>query len=354
MKMKPNSKLADRSGQLESKASDHPGCADCMSAANPLKPGEVCPTCGDVWPKPTMSAARSGHSADERSQGTLVNTLDSMGQHGIAYIPTEERAIATALADLADELDTYMREAHAKALATATAAAPAVPRISTADRLLDNEWNIEPAEPRGEHPQTDQCGFDRNGSHSAGHYVCECGWETSVEIAAGQINQEPVIKGYWWCPNCKEELGWYHVTHQEKHEACGCDVDLLDSHEGLERELAAALADLANEKREHQITVNDALATHRELAAAKAEIARLEKADWEKGDDGRLHCPCCFAAKIKPVDLPLTEDQIQKIVSATSDLGGATKMAVRMMGDQAIAAITLARKLAELKPDAGA
>ena len=28
-----------------------------------------------------------------------------------------------------------------------------------------------------EHPHTDECGFDRNGSHNAGHYVCNCGWE---------------------------------------------------------------------------------------------------------------------------------------------------------------------------------
>ena len=26
------------------------------------------------------------------------------------------------------------------------------------------------------HIETDKCGFDRNGSHSAGHYVCDCGW----------------------------------------------------------------------------------------------------------------------------------------------------------------------------------
>lgn len=27
------------------------------------------------------------------------------------------------------------------------------------------------------HVATDECEFDRNGSHSAGHYVCMCGWE---------------------------------------------------------------------------------------------------------------------------------------------------------------------------------
>lgn len=30
------------------------------------------------------------------------------------------------------------------------------------------------------HKFTSQCGFDRNGSHNAGHYVCACGWEGSL------------------------------------------------------------------------------------------------------------------------------------------------------------------------------
>ena len=30
------------------------------------------------------------------------------------------------------------------------------------------------------HPHTDRCGFDRNGSHNAGHYVCMCGWEDAA------------------------------------------------------------------------------------------------------------------------------------------------------------------------------
>ena len=29
------------------------------------------------------------------------------------------------------------------------------------------------------HPNTDRCGFDRNGSINANHYVCMCGWEDS-------------------------------------------------------------------------------------------------------------------------------------------------------------------------------
>jgi hypothetical protein len=33
-----------------------------------------------------------------------------------------------------------------------------------------------------DHKETDQCGFDRNGSHNAGTYVCGCGW--GIEMAA--------------------------------------------------------------------------------------------------------------------------------------------------------------------------
>lgn len=36
------------------------------------------------------------------------------------------------------------------------------------------------------HPETLRCGYDRNASHSAGHYVCACGWqETPTEAQAG-------------------------------------------------------------------------------------------------------------------------------------------------------------------------
>jgi hypothetical protein len=31
----------------------------------------------------------------------------------------------------------------------------------------------------------------------------------------------PATDGYWWCQNCKNEIGAYHVTNQELHEDCG-------------------------------------------------------------------------------------------------------------------------------------
>jgi hypothetical protein len=48
-----------------------------------------------------------------------------------------------------------------------------------------------------EHKPTDECSYDRNGSHSAGHYVCACGWEDSsdaygMQAAAAPIEQAPL------------------------------------------------------------------------------------------------------------------------------------------------------------------
>ena len=37
-------------------------------------------------------------------------------------------------------------------------------------------YTIADSVPSTEHRQTDQCGFDRNSSHSEGRYVCHCGW----------------------------------------------------------------------------------------------------------------------------------------------------------------------------------
>lgn len=54
-------------------------------------------------------------------------------------------------------------------------------------------------------------------------------------------------EGFWWCPECKEEVGAYHVTNQERHEQCGSSVEYLqdrslaERNAQLERDLAAAL-----------------------------------------------------------------------------------------------------------------
>jgi hypothetical protein len=31
-------------------------------------------------------------------------------------------------------------------------------------------------------------------------------------------------QGYWFCPNCREEIGGYNVTYQELHDSCGYPV----------------------------------------------------------------------------------------------------------------------------------
>ncbi len=36
-----------------------------------------------------------------------------------------------------------------------------------------------------DHPQTDQCGFDKNASIEENCYVCECGWRSSIKSSAG-------------------------------------------------------------------------------------------------------------------------------------------------------------------------
>jgi hypothetical protein len=36
--------------------------------------------------------------------------------------------------------------------------------------------------------------------------------------------------GYWWCPNCREEVDSRNVTFQEKHENCGHSVDWIEEH----------------------------------------------------------------------------------------------------------------------------
>lgn len=61
-------------------------------------------------------------------------------------------------------------------------------------------------------------------------------------MSTEQNAAEPV--GYWWCQNCKEEVGSYHVTYQEKHESCGHTVEWIDPVESVS-ELTALREKLA-------------------------------------------------------------------------------------------------------------
>ena len=54
---------------------------------------------------------------------------------------------------------------------------------------------------------------------------------TLSALSAQQSQQEPTepvaTEGYWWCRNCKAEIGAYHVTYQECHEDCGHKVEWI-------------------------------------------------------------------------------------------------------------------------------
>lgn len=57
------------------------------------------------------------------------------------------------------------------------------------ERLAAKGMAMTDAKP-AKHVQTGRCGFDRNGSHSAGHYVCDCGWEDGDEDAMPPDNPD--------------------------------------------------------------------------------------------------------------------------------------------------------------------
>lgn len=63
-------------------------------------------------------------------------------------------------------------------------AAPYTPRdAEITDTILDvaKEAGFVQYRHVAPHPETTSCGFDRDGSHAAGHYVCKCGWPAHPE-----------------------------------------------------------------------------------------------------------------------------------------------------------------------------
>jgi len=48
---------------------------------------------------------------------------------------------------------------------------------------------------------------------------------TTPPAPAGVAGETP--SGFWWCANCKQEVGAHHVTYQERHEDCGHAVEGL-------------------------------------------------------------------------------------------------------------------------------
>ena len=57
------------------------------------------------------------------------------------------------------------------------------------------------------------------------------GIETERLYYSREDSTENMPEGYWFCPYCKEEVGGYHVTHQELHESCGMQVKWIESND---------------------------------------------------------------------------------------------------------------------------
>ncbi len=105
--------------------------------------------------------------------------------------------------------------------------------------------------------------------------------------------QTPEPAGYWWCPNCKEEIGAYHVTYQEKHESCGHSVEWITppTTESVEiggksvveqecpycnSELHSISARIAELERELQIERGESAESKSALEDQDEEVARLK------------------------------------------------------------------------------
>lgn len=74
------------------------------------------------------------------------------------------------------------------------------------DKRFNRQWDVAAPAPEAEHPATDQCGFDRNASHSAGVYVCACGWQ---EADAGEEIYKAIRR------ECDEKLARFSTRYIE-------------------------------------------------------------------------------------------------------------------------------------------
>ena len=121
------------------------------------------------------------------------------------------------------------------------------------------------------------------------------------------------MAGYWWCENCKEEVGGYHVTSSEMHEVCGHPVVVIEAGDQLdmmrtqlaarEAELAQAQGEIARLKRvacEQEVAID---AAEKRALKAELEIDRLTKGGCglpghttATGDEGTCYCLTCEQA----------------------------------------------------------
>ena len=89
----------------------------------------------------------------------------------------------------------------------------------------------------------------------------------------------PATDGYWWCQNCKAEVGAYHVTYQERHEDCGHPAEWIAPVSALaqakERGRQAGLREAAEICNRHEHAEDDFVCGgHNCLTIVTAEITR--------------------------------------------------------------------------------
>ena len=80
-------------------------------------------------------------------------------------------------------------------------------------------------------------------------------------------------ESYWWCPNCREEVDWYHVTYQEQHEACGHLVESISITPEKQERLAELEAELTKVKECN-------MALHK-MMMAKQDLLEAELTNWK-------------------------------------------------------------------------
>ena len=103
---------------------------------------------------------------------------------------------------------------------------------------------------------------------------------------------KPVADGYWWCQNCKNEIGAYHVTNQELHEDCGHPAEWITPVSAL------AQAEIARAERLVEAREEGRIAGLREAA----EIAIKE--GWELGIPLHASEPLIAAITRAPATTP--------------------------------------------------
>lgn len=133
---------------------------------------------------------------------------------------------------------------------------------------------------------------EENGQSSEHDYFNSLSGRLSDAISALAAQQEPTepvaMEGYWWCPNCKAEIGAYHVTYQEYHEDCGHKVEWITPDtapaSGVQERIALQeLRNIVNAKR-FDVEVFDDDTAFADWAQSRARHAITRAADQVNAD----------------------------------------------------------------------